>query len=88
MRLSFGPKLYEKSCSGHSPPLSHTGQSSGWLISRNSNTLARASTTSGVRVETIIPSATVVEQDVCSFGIFSIFTMQTRQDPSIPSPGW
>ena len=39
---------YEKSCSGHSPPLSQTGQSSGWLISRNSNTLARASTTSGV----------------------------------------
>ena len=26
------------SCSGHSPPLSHTGQSSGWLISRNSTT--------------------------------------------------
>ena len=23
-------------CSGHSPPLSQTGQSSGWLISRNS----------------------------------------------------
>ena len=31
-----------------------------------------------------MPSATVVEQDVCSFGIFSILTMQTRQEPSIP----
>jgi hypothetical protein len=58
------------------------------LTSRNSNTLARASTTSGVWVETTMPSATVVEQEVCSFGIFSIFTMQTRQDPSMPSPGW
>jgi hypothetical protein len=35
-----------------------------------------------------MPSATVVEHDVCSFGIFSILTMQTRQDPSIPSQGW
>ncbi len=25
-------------CSGHSPPLSHIGQSSGWLMSRNSIT--------------------------------------------------
>src|ERR671912_1691946 len=29
MRLSSLPKAYEKSCNGHSPPLSHTGQSSG-----------------------------------------------------------
>jgi hypothetical protein len=28
-----------------------------------------------------------VEQDVCSFGIFSILTMQTRQEPSMPMPG-
>ena len=39
-----GRSCTEKSCSGHSPPLSHTGQSSGWLISRNSKTPARAST--------------------------------------------
>ena len=57
-------------------------------MSRNSKTLARASTTSGVCVCTTMPSATVVEHDVWSFGIFSIFTMQTRQDPSIPRPGW
>ena len=29
-----------------------------------------------------------VEHDVCSFGIFSILTMQTRQEPSMPRPGW
>ena len=42
----------------------------------------------GVRVETTMPSVQVVEQDVCSFGIFSILTMQTRQEPSTPMPGW
>ena len=29
----------------------------------------------------------VVEHDVCSFGIFSILTMQTRQDPSTLEAG-
>src|SRR5581483_6914740 len=28
-----------------------------------------------------------VEHEVCSFGIFSILTMQTRQEPSTPIPG-
>jgi len=54
---------------------------------RNSNTLARASTTSGVSVITTMPSVAVVEHDVWSFGIFSIFTRQTRQDPSMLIPG-
>ena len=48
---------------------------------------ARASTTSGVRVLTTMPSVQTVEHDVCSFGIFSILTMQTRQEPSMPMPG-
>ena len=56
-------------------------------MSRNSNTPARASTTSGVRVDTTMPSVHVVEHDVCSFGIFSILTMQTRHEPSMPMPG-
>ena len=34
-----------------------------------------------------MPSATGVEHDVCSLGIFSIFTRQTRQDASMPRPG-
>ena len=37
---------------------------------RNSNTLARASTTSGVCVYTTMPSVTAVEHAVCSFAIF------------------
>ncbi len=57
-------------------------------MSRNSKTPARASSTSGARVSTTIPSAQSVEQEVCSFGILSILTMQTRQEPSTPSPGW
>ncbi|OPZ26184.1 MAG: hypothetical protein BWZ02_02132 [Lentisphaerae bacterium ADurb.BinA184] len=50
-------------------------------MSRNSNTPARASTTSGEHVSTTMPSAHSVEHAVCSFGIFSIFTMQTRHEP-------
>ena len=34
-----------------------------------------------------MPSVQVVEHEVCSFGIFSILTMQTRQEPSMPMPG-
>ena len=37
-RLSPGPYASAWSCRGHSPPRSQTGQSSGWLISRNSST--------------------------------------------------
>src|ERR1039458_5652513 len=37
-RVSPGPWARVWSCRGHSPPLSHTGQSSGWLINRNSST--------------------------------------------------
>ena len=35
-----------------------------------------------------MPSATGVEHDVCSLGIFSILTRQTRHDASMPRPGW
>ena len=37
---------------------------------------------------TTMPSVHVVEHAVCSFAIFSILTMHTRQDPSTPRPGW
>ena len=57
------------------------------VISRNSNTLALACTTSGLHVSTTIPSVHAVEHEVCSFGIFSTLTMQTRQEPSTPMPG-
>ena len=57
-RLSPGPKAKVWSCSGHSPPLSHTGQSRGWLMSRNSSTPSWAFLTFGEVVTTSWPSAT------------------------------
>jgi hypothetical protein len=56
-------------------------------MSRNSKTLARAWTTSGLLVSTTMPSLQTVEHEVCNFGIFSILTIQTRQEPSTPMPG-
>ncbi len=76
------PQPKEMSCSGHSPPLSQTGQSSGWLMSRNSTTASWASFTRAVWVLTTIPSLTGVEQPVCSFGMPSISTRHMRQAPT------
>ena len=59
-----GPQPKVMSCSGHSPPLSHTGQSSGWFTSRNSTTPRWAVFTRSVSVCTTIPSLTAVEQPV------------------------
>ena len=41
----------------------------------------------GELVMTAMPSVHIVEHAVCSFAIFSILTMQTRQEPSTPNPG-
>ena len=79
-----GPQPYVMSCSGHSPPLSQTGQSSGWLMSRNSTTARCASCTRCVCVWTTMPSLTGVEQPVWSFGMPSISTRHIRQAPT----GW
>ena len=81
-RPSPQPKVM--SCSGHSPPLSHTGQSSGWLTSRNSTIAFCAWWTRSVWVCTTIPSLTGVEHEVWSFGIPSISTKHMRQAPT----GW
>ena len=67
------------SCSSHSPPLSQTGQSSGWLASRNSSIDLRASTTLGESVRTTMPSATGNVQPGSSFGAFSTSTRHMRQ---------
>ena len=84
----LGPERYEKSCSGHSPPLSHTGQSSGWLIEQElEDAGARRRRLPASACDTTMPSVQTVEHDVCSFGIFSILTMQTRQEPSMLMPG-
>ena len=76
------PQPKEMSCSGHSPPLSQTGQSSGWLMSRNSSTDSCALSTRSVRVWTTMPSLTGVEQPVWSFGMPSISTRHIRQAPT------
>ena len=81
-RLRPGPQPYEMSCSGHSPPLSQTGQSSGWLTSRNSTTAFWACFTRSVWVWTTIPSLTGVEQEVWSFGMPSTSTMHMRHAPT------
>src|SRR5205823_2433148 len=56
------PQPNEMSCSGHSPPLSQTGQSSGWFTSRNSTTAFCACLTRSEVVTTTIPSLTGVER--------------------------
>src|SRR6266545_93363 len=89
-RVSPGPWASVWSCSGHSPPLSHMGQSSGWLISRNSSVLscpARA-TWEVSWVLTTIPSVTVVVQAVSGLRWPSTSTRHCRQAPSGASRRW
>ena len=59
-RDSPGPNASVWSCSGHSPPRSHTGQSSGWLTSRNSSTPSWICFTASLCVCTTMPSVTGV----------------------------
>ena len=58
-------------CSGHSPPLSQTGQSSGWLISRNSMMPCCALSATGevTWVLTTMPSATASVQEACGLPV-------------------
>ena len=82
------PHPYEMSWSGHSPPLSQTGQSSGWFTSRNSTTAFCARLTCSEVVTTTIPSSTLVEHAVCSLGMPSISTRHIRHAPTgCPSLG-
>jgi hypothetical protein len=82
MRERPAPHPNEMSWSGHSPPLSQTGQSSGWLISRNSTTASWACFTRSDVVTTTIPSFTGVEHAVWSFGMPSISTRHMRHAPT------
>ena len=59
-RDSPGPNASVWSCSGHSPPRSHTGQSSGWLMSRNSSTPSWICFTASFCECTTMPSVTGV----------------------------
>ncbi len=69
-RDSPRPWLIAWFCSGHSPPLSQTGQSNGWLISRNSMTprWAVAAMSEVPEVRTFIPSATGIAHAGCGLG--------------------
>src|SRR6267154_4945288 len=85
------------SCRSHSPPWSQIGQSSGWLMSRNSITPSRAFFTIGDLVLRMrgVPSLlggrslTPMAQEACGFGgppTTSIRHM--RQLPAIDSREW
>ncbi len=78
---SAAPYLKVMSCNSHSPPASHTGQSSGWLPSSSSSIDLRACLIFSVSVCTIMPSVIGVVQAVCIFGIFSISTRHMRHAP-------
>ena len=88
MRLLPGPYRNARSCSGHSPPLSQTGQSSGWFSSRNSRTASWPSSAFSdvAALRTTMPSAAVIVQAACSFGIgrppISTSTRHMRQAPT------
>ncbi len=81
VRLRPGPNLKVRSCSGHSPPLSHTGQSSGWLTSSSSSTPSWASRTASVSVRTTMSAVTGVEQAVCRPRRPSTSTRHMRHAP-------
>ena len=91
IRVRPGPKRKVRSWSGHSPPLSQTGQSSGWLTRMNSSVACCAfRASSEVRaVLTTIPSCAVSVQAACGFGgIPSTSTRHIRQAPiAAPSRG-
>src|SRR5271168_5221192 len=84
------------SCRSHSPPWSQIGQSSGWLISKNSITPSRALRTIGDRVLRTfgepslfgIKSLTPIAQDACGFGMPTTSIRHMRQLPAIESRSW
>ncbi len=89
-RLSARPLDIAWFCSGHSPPLSQIGQSSGWLISSSSITprwaLSAASEVSWVR--TTMSGVTVVVHEAIGLRWPSTSTRHWRQAPTGSSSGW
>src|ERR1051326_7436765 len=84
------------SCRSHSPPWSQIGQSSGWLISRNSITPSRAFFTIGVLVLTTggspfgpgRQSRTPQAHEATGFGEPFSSTRHMRQLPAIDRRSW
>ncbi len=89
-RDSERPWLMAWFCRGHSPPLSQTGQSSGWLTRRNSMTPRWAASAIGEvpAVRTFIPSATGTAHAGWGLGWPSISIRQARQAATGSSRGW
>ena len=84
IRVEPGPYRNVRSCSGHSPPLSQTGQSSGWLTRMNSSvpfwpSAARAEVAA---VCTTIPSCALRVHPAWSFGSPSTSTRHMRHAPT------
>ena len=97
-RLLAWPLAIAWFCSGHSPPLSQTGQSSGWLISSSSITPRCAFSATGevTWVRTTMPAPTSRVQEACGFGIgrrvpsgpwVATSTRHCRQAPAGASSG-
>src|SRR6185312_11321331 len=76
------------SCRSHSPPWSQIGQSSGWLMSRNSITPLRAFLAFSLSVWITMPSAAGIAQEAIGFGAFSCSTRHMRQLPAIARRSW
>src|SRR5215467_5712865 len=84
------------SCRSHSPPWSQIGQSSGWLMSRNSITPSRAFFTMGERVLTAggspfgpgRQSRTPQAHEATGLGEPASSTRHIRQLPAIESRSW
>ena len=89
-RDSPAPVLIAWFCSGHSPPLSQTGQSSGWLMSSSSITprWAFSATAEVSWVLITMPSVTVTVQEATGLRWPSTSTMHCRQAPAGASSGW
>ena len=77
-------------CSGHSPPLSHIGQSSGWLMSSSSITpcCALSATAEVSWVCTTMPSEHAVMHEASGLRWPSTSTRHWRQAPIGSSSGW
>jgi hypothetical protein len=87
-RATSRPKPMARSCSSHSPPWSQIGQSSGWLMSRNSMVAFWAPMARGDFVKTFMPGVTGVAQAGSGFGAFSTSTRHMRQLAATDSFSW
>ena len=90
MRVEPGPKRNVRSWSGHSPPLSQSGQSSGWFRRMNSSTACWPSAALALvcAVRSAMPSWAVSVHAAWSFGMPSTSQRHMRQAPTgAPSRG-